>query len=626
MKRTLFLSTAILITLFAFACTGEVTTTADLTSSPALSPQPANGIPTQVPLPKGGTVPTSAAPATPAANATSTPVPGPTLVPPKASFSIDDDSGSAPLEIGFSNTSEGVATSLEWDFGDGASSDEEYPDHRYTLAGIYDVALTVTGPGGTDTRVESQIIMVSPGDAVSLELSPADATLAVQEIVLFSAIAQDQFGNVVEIEAEWSVDEEAGVIGQDGTFTAGTTAGFFAEAVTASLQTEGGSLTNSSSIKIDAGPIAEVILQPTESTLEIGATQVFALNVRDHFGNEIEEPLISWDVSSDVGSIDENGSFAAGTKAGSYPDGVQVQVVIGSSRGIASANVTIEPDPLAKLEIRPSDVEMDTDSSKQFTAAGFDEHGNEISGLAYIWKSDAGNITADGLFNTGSQPGSYEVQASASFGNSVHTASVNIEVFTWSWWPAEGDAEDVEGRNNGDLIGVSFAPGVSGQAFSFDGMNDEIKVPHDISLVPSNAMTLEAWVYNMSFVTDWISLVHKNVWASEISNSGYQLAISQNHASIVINDNLVISMDDPQPLKLNTWVHYALTFDGTVMYFYRDGNLIGQHFGDSIGPTDVDFVIGDRDFQGLLDEVRFYTRALSAEEIKDYYEAVLSGL
>src|SRR6266571_630433 len=39
-----------------------------------------------------------------------------------------------------------------------------------------------------------------------------------------------------------------------------------------------------------------------------------------------------------------------------------------------------------------------------------------------------------------------------------------------SWWSADGDASDVAGGNNGHLhSGAAFAPGVVGQAFSFDG-------------------------------------------------------------------------------------------------------------------------------------------------------------
>ena len=44
-----------------------------------------------------------------------------------------------------------------------------------------------------------------------------------------------------------------------------------------------------------------------------------------------------------------------------------------------------------------------------------------------------------------------------------------------SWWPGDGDPYDYEGPNHGELIGdTTYAPGVVGDAFSFDGDQDGI--------------------------------------------------------------------------------------------------------------------------------------------------------
>src|SRR5438046_4907954 len=46
-----------------------------------------------------------------------------------------------------------------------------------------------------------------------------------------------------------------------------------------------------------------------------------------------------------------------------------------------------------------------------------------------------------------------------------------------SWWPAEGDASDIADSNPGTLHdGTTFAPGVVGTAFSFDGVDDGVNV------------------------------------------------------------------------------------------------------------------------------------------------------
>src|SRR5207253_6671967 len=47
-----------------------------------------------------------------------------------------------------------------------------------------------------------------------------------------------------------------------------------------------------------------------------------------------------------------------------------------------------------------------------------------------------------------------------------------------SWWPADGNANDIQGSSNGILqSGATFGAGKVGQAFSFDGVNDFVSVP-----------------------------------------------------------------------------------------------------------------------------------------------------
>jgi PKD repeat protein len=43
----------------------------------------------------------------------------------------------------------GQATAWKWDFGDGATSAEQHPQHAYTRAGDFVVTLEVSGPEGT---------------------------------------------------------------------------------------------------------------------------------------------------------------------------------------------------------------------------------------------------------------------------------------------------------------------------------------------------------------------------------------------------------------------------------------------------------------------------------------------
>lgn len=71
--------------------------------------------------------------------------------PPEARYTCDRSSGVAPLTVKFVSTSTGVINSYSWNFGDGGTSSEPNPSHTFILAGIYQVVLTVTGPGGSHT-------------------------------------------------------------------------------------------------------------------------------------------------------------------------------------------------------------------------------------------------------------------------------------------------------------------------------------------------------------------------------------------------------------------------------------------------------------------------------------------
>src|SRR5437762_12176106 len=64
-----------------------------------------------------------------------------------------------------------------------------------------------------------------------------------------------------------------------------------------------------------------------------------------------------------------------------------------------------------------------------------------------------------------------------------------------SWWPGDANANDIQGSNNGTLQnGATFAAGMVGQAFRFDGVDDYVHVPAAASLGVANAYTLDAWV------------------------------------------------------------------------------------------------------------------------------------
>ncbi len=81
------------------------------------------------------------------------------VVPAQAGFVGNPTSGIAPLLVSFTNQSSGDYDTCAWTFGDGGTSAScGDPTHTYTVAGLYTVALTVSGPGGTDTLTRTSYI------------------------------------------------------------------------------------------------------------------------------------------------------------------------------------------------------------------------------------------------------------------------------------------------------------------------------------------------------------------------------------------------------------------------------------------------------------------------------------
>ena len=77
---------------------------------------------------------------------------------PVASFTFTPTSGPCPLTVQFTDTSTGSPASWLWNFGDGNTSTERNPVHVYTSPGTYNVSLTVSNCGGSDTTTSTNSI------------------------------------------------------------------------------------------------------------------------------------------------------------------------------------------------------------------------------------------------------------------------------------------------------------------------------------------------------------------------------------------------------------------------------------------------------------------------------------
>ncbi len=81
---------------------------------------------------------------------------------PKAAFGASAVRGIDSLTVGFIDSSNGSITSRLWTFGDNTSDTAKNPVHFFQTTGNYSIMLRVTGPGGTDSLVKTNFIIVSP--------------------------------------------------------------------------------------------------------------------------------------------------------------------------------------------------------------------------------------------------------------------------------------------------------------------------------------------------------------------------------------------------------------------------------------------------------------------------------
>jgi PKD repeat protein len=102
-------------------------------------------------------------------------LPPPPPAAPSAGFTVSATSGTAPVEVSFTDTSAGTPTSWQWDFGDGSTSVEANPSHTFTSAGTYTVSLKVTNSGGSDTASKT-VTVDAPPPPTTVEYGSSSST------------------------------------------------------------------------------------------------------------------------------------------------------------------------------------------------------------------------------------------------------------------------------------------------------------------------------------------------------------------------------------------------------------------------------------------------------------------
>jgi hypothetical protein len=196
------------------------------------------------------------------------------------------------------------------------------------------------------------------------------------------------------------------------------------------------------------------------------------------------------------------------------------------------------------------------------------------------------------------------------------------------WWRGDDDARDSVGGNDGALMhGASFAAGEVADAFYFDGSTQSVRVADASSLEPSNALTIEAWV--RADVLVYNARIADKVTPG--TNDGYWLDLLRNHLRFG-SSAIVTATPELMP---GAWTHVAGVDDGATLSIYSNGMLAGTERATGKVPTNhLPLTIGASwslrygtgyYWNGAIDELSLYDRALSPSEIQALYSAGAAG-
>jgi len=221
----------------------------------------------------------------------------------------------------------------------------------------------------------------------------------------------------------------------------------------------------------------------------------------------------------------------------------------------------------------------------------------------------------------------------------VKDVSTQGEVLYLPFEDADGGGDsltkDWSGNNNDGTMETSmtssdWVDGQVGKALDFDGADDYINVGNGSSLtLGTTDFTLEAWVKTSDFSTEKRTIIYKRngdkfYWLYFISG---KLKFHLRSSSGV--ETLAYASTD---ITDDTWHHVVAVRDyGNNLYIYVDGELDSSPTIDDVEDigSNGDLVIGATcvgllNFDGLIDEVRVYNRALSATEAEILYRKGLN--
>lgn len=210
-----------------------------------------------------------------------------------------------------------------------------------------------------------------------------------------------------------------------------------------------------------------------------------------------------------------------------------------------------------------------------------------------------------------------------------------------AYYPFNGNANDESGNgNHGTIYNSTFVDGKSGSALEFSGdLTSYVEVPHSDSLSPSSAVSISLWAKEITASPAYSSLIYK-AGGEPIGMFGerqYSLWTTASQAMHLTSTpegstNQIYTTSPNGSYVEGQFFHVAGVIDAPnhIMKIYVNGTKIQEYpySGDQIRTGNYPLRIGGHfyhnfcdqsNFNGIIDEVRIYNRALSETEIQELY-------
>lgn len=199
-----------------------------------------------------------------------------------------------------------------------------------------------------------------------------------------------------------------------------------------------------------------------------------------------------------------------------------------------------------------------------------------------------------------------------------------------SQWTLNGNALDSVGNGDGIISGAVPTTGQNGLAngaYSFDGVDDYIEV---FPTIPSySQFSVSAWARVVSgpSATDGYGYIFLQSISNLVGQSIFWLASTASNFRGDVNGVGATNTTVTAPSS-SVWRLLTITYNGTVRVLYVNGQAEATETRGAISNTTAGtrFSIGSSPFnptfrpaQGAIDDVRIYSRALTASEVLNIY-------